>query len=100
MEYLDYRSAVGADPYAVIASTLCMMSCTMQSGCRIYLPRIVENLDWLAAVQSFDASFRTLCRRLAAHWDAEVNACAAGSVNAAADCPDLSALVKRAARLH
>lgn len=73
MEYLDYRSGADADPHAVLASTLCMMSCTMQSGCRIYLPRIAENLDWLSAVQMFDKNFRALCRRLAAHWDAEMN---------------------------
>lgn len=73
MEYLDYRHGADADPHAVLASTLCMMSCTMQSGCRIYLPRIAENLDWLSAVQVFDKNFRALCRRLATHWDAEMN---------------------------
>jgi hypothetical protein len=73
MEYLDYRHGADADPHAVLASTLCMMSCTIQSGCRIYLPRIAENLGWLSAVQEFDKNFRTLCRRLAAHWDAEMN---------------------------
>jgi hypothetical protein len=73
MEYLDYQHGADADPHAVLASTLCMMSCTIQSGCRIYLRRIAENLDWLSAVHVFDKNFRTLCRRLAAHWDAEAN---------------------------
>jgi phage tail protein X len=44
----------------------------MQSGCTIYLCRIVENLEWLAAAQLFDKDFRRLCRRLVAHWDAVV----------------------------
>jgi hypothetical protein len=72
MDYLDVKSTTGADPQAVLGATLCMMSCSMQSGCTIYLGRIVENLEWLAAAQPFDKDFRRLCRRLAAHWDAVV----------------------------
>ncbi len=74
MEYLDIRGgkeADGSDPQAVLGATLCMMSCSMQSGCRIYLVRIAENLEWLGALKSLDANFRRLCRRLAAHWEAE-----------------------------
>lgn len=74
MEYLDIRSgkeADGSDPQAVLGATLCMMSCSMQSGCRIYLARIAENLEWLGARKSLDDDFRRLCRRLAAHWEAE-----------------------------
>ena len=41
----------------------------MQSGCKIYLPRIVENLEWLAALKAFDGDFRRLCRRLSEHWE-------------------------------
>ncbi len=74
MEYLDIRGgkeADGSDPQAVLGATLCMMSCSMQSGCRIYLVRIAENLEWLGALKTLDADFRRLCRRLAAHWEAE-----------------------------
>jgi hypothetical protein len=70
MEYLDLENHPTADPFAVLGSTLCLMSCTMASGCTLYLPRIAENLDWLAARQGLDADFRRLCRRLAEHWDA------------------------------
>ncbi len=69
MDYLDIEGGAGADPQAVLGATLCMMSCTMQSGCKIYLPRIVENLEWLAALKAFDEDFRRLCRRLSAHWE-------------------------------
>lgn len=69
MDYLDIEQTDNADPLAVLGATLCMMSCTMQSGCRIYLPRIADNLDWLAARPGLDADFRRLCRRLAAHWE-------------------------------
>lgn len=72
MDYLDVRGGTGADPQAVLGATLCMMSCSMQSGCKIYLRRIVQNLEWLAAVQALDQDFRRLCRRLADHWDAVV----------------------------
>ena len=72
MEYLDVQSTAGTVPQAVLGATLCMMSCSMQSGCSIYLYRIVENLEWLAAAQAFDMDFRRLCRRLTAHWDAVV----------------------------
>ena len=72
MDYLDVEGSTGADPHAVLGATLCMMSCSMQSGCKIYLRRIVDNLEWLAAVQALDMDFRRLCRRLAVHWDAVV----------------------------
>lgn len=79
MDYLDIEGGAGADPQAVLGATLCMMSCTMQSGCKIYLPRIVENLEWLAALKAFDEDFRRLCRRLSEHWE--------GVVFAEADLP-------------
>jgi hypothetical protein len=100
MEYLDYRSADGADPHAVLAATLCMMSCSMQSGCRIYLPRIAENLDWLSAAGAFDQNFRTLCRRLAAHWEAEVSADEVAKRAAESDGSLVHAMFARWKRLH
>jgi hypothetical protein len=89
MEYLDVKSATGADPQAVLGATLCMMSCSMQSGCTIYLCRIVENLEWLAAAQLFDKDFRRLCRRLAAHWDAVVERAAQSNANVSSHNPAL-----------
>ncbi len=76
MDYLDIEGAEGTDPQAVLGATLCMMSCTMQSGCQIYLTRIADYLEWLGALKSLDEKFRRLCRRLAAHWEAEAGALA------------------------
>ncbi len=71
MEYLDVERRKDADPQAVLGATLCMMSCTMQSGCQIYLRSIAENLEWLSAIKTLDENFRRLCRRLAIHWETE-----------------------------
>lgn len=69
MDYLDLNESTDADPQAVIGATLCMMSCTMQSGCAIYLPRIARNLAWLSKRTSLDPYFRRLCDRLSDHWE-------------------------------
>ncbi len=73
MDYLDVERGADADPQAVLGATLCMMSCTMQSGCQIYLRKIAENLEWLSALKTFDENFRRLCRRLALHWESEAD---------------------------
>ena len=69
MDYLDINESNDADPQAIIGATLCMMSCTMQSGCGIYLPRIARNLEWLSNRATLDQNFRRLCDRLSLHWE-------------------------------
>jgi hypothetical protein len=74
MEYLDVKCDDSTNPNTVIAATFCMMSCTIESGCTLYLPRIADNLDWLSDRQCFDTHFRRLFARLAAHWEAKLSA--------------------------
>jgi hypothetical protein len=57
------------NPQAVIAGTFCLMSCTMQSGGAIYLPKIIDNFNYLADCEILEPPLRTLCRRMACHWE-------------------------------
>lgn len=61
-----------ATPQTVMAATLCMMSCTMQSGCWIYVTRIADNLNWLADSTELDIELRRHCQRLACHWESQL----------------------------
>ena len=65
-----FSRAIEPDPQAVIAGTLCLMSCTMQSGGALYLPKIIDNLNFLADSEDVDFRLRILCRRMACHWEA------------------------------
>ncbi|MBL8525932.1 MAG: hypothetical protein JNN20_19785 [Betaproteobacteria bacterium] len=58
----------GVSAEAVLAGTLCLMSCAMQSGSTRYLAKIVDNLDVLAACPELSREMRCVCRRLAGHW--------------------------------
>ena len=58
------------NPHAVIAGTFCLMSCTMQSGGALYLSKIIDNFNFLADCEALESSLRTLCRRMACHWEA------------------------------
>ena len=55
---------------AVVAGTLCLMSCFAHTPSRPHAERIAENLDRLAADLALTPELRTLCRRLAQRWDA------------------------------
>jgi hypothetical protein len=57
------------NPQAVIAGTFCLMSCTMQSGGALYLSRIIDNFNFLADCETLEPQLRTLCRRMACHWE-------------------------------
>jgi hypothetical protein len=72
MEDINYVQQSDASPQTVMAATLCMMSCTMQSGCWIYINRIADNLNWLAESAELEAELRRLCQRLACHWEAQL----------------------------
>ena len=58
------------NPQAVIAGTFCLMSCTMQSGGALYLAKIIDNFNFMADCEALELPLRTLCRRMACHWEA------------------------------
>ena len=55
-------------PDAMIAGTLCLMSCYAQHASPAYAARIAENLRRLAVVATLTAEFRAVCRRMADRW--------------------------------
>lgn len=58
-----------ARPEAVIAGTLCLMSCYVQHPVAIYAERVSINLSRMAGFQALSPELRTICRRLAERWD-------------------------------
>lgn len=73
MNDINYVAKNDASPQTVMAATLCMMSCTMQSGCWIYVNRIADNLNWLADSTELESELRRLCQRLACHWESQLS---------------------------
>ena len=71
MDDIFFIRKIEPDLQQVIAGTFCLMSCTMMSGGAIYLSKIIDNLNYLADDETLDASLRTLCRRMACHWEAQ-----------------------------
>ena len=57
-------------PDAIIAGTLCLMSCYAQHPAPAYAVRIAENLARLADATTRSAEFRAVCRRMAKRWTA------------------------------
>jgi hypothetical protein len=72
MDDINYVAKSDATPQTVMAATLCMMSCTMQSGCWVYVNRIADNLNWLADSAELESELRRLCQRLACHWASQL----------------------------
>lgn len=70
-------------PDAMIAGTLCLMSCYAQHPVPLYAARIADNLARLADAEAMSAEFRAVCRRMAERWNAlEADArdrCASGA---------------------
>ena len=59
-----------ADPSAaLVAGTLCLMSCFAQHPLAIYAERVAANLARLAAEPLLTPELRTVCRRLGERWD-------------------------------
>ena len=58
-----------ARPDAVIAGTLCLMSCYVQHPVALYADRIAANLNRMAQLPVLSPELRTICRRLAERWD-------------------------------
>jgi hypothetical protein len=54
---------------AVIAGTLCLMSCYVQHPVPLYAERVTNNLNRMAKSSALTPELRTICRRLAERWD-------------------------------
>jgi hypothetical protein len=57
------------DPFAMLAGTLCLMSCPRSGEAPLFVRRIIANLERLAAHPAVNAELRTVCRRLAVQWE-------------------------------
>ncbi len=77
IEFHDHDDAADVPIEAVVAGTLCLMSCSMQSGSTLYMKKIVDNLDVLASCSSLSCEMRRVCRRLASHWQSAMDSGAA-----------------------
>ncbi len=62
-------SVDGAGPDAVIAGTLCLMSCYLAHPAPIYADRVAANLARMARFATLTPELRTICERLAGRWD-------------------------------
>lgn len=60
------------EPQALVAGTLCLLSCPGSTEAPLYIRRIVANLERLAAHPALASELRTVCRRLAAQWEARL----------------------------
>lgn len=65
----DPSTATLAGADAVLAGTLCLMSCFVQHRLPLYAERIASNLHVLALDAALTAEMRTLCERLAMRWN-------------------------------
>lgn len=54
---------------ALVAGTLCLMSCYARSPRQCHANRIVQNLDALAHEAGVTPELRSLCRRLCDRWE-------------------------------
>ena len=61
-----------ADPFALLAGTLCLMSCPNAGRAPLYLRRIVCNLECLSEHPAVTGEMRTVCRRLAQQWERQL----------------------------
>ena len=78
---------------AVVAGTICLMSCSMQSGSKAYVQKIVDNLDILAGCRELSSELRGVCRRLAGHWQYELD-------RLSTSCEPSPTVEQRISRLH
>ena len=59
-----------ARPEALIAGTLCLMSCYAQHASPAYAARVADNLLRLSGAGVLTPEFRTVCHRMATRWRA------------------------------
>jgi hypothetical protein len=57
------------DPMGVIGATLCMLSCSLQSGTTLHLPKIIANFAWLSERSDLGQELQVCCRRLGIHFE-------------------------------
>lgn len=60
-------------PDALIAGTLCLMSCYVAHPVALYAERVKENLGKLSDLTELSPELRLVCRRLSERWDAIVD---------------------------
>ena len=61
---------VVTSPEAVIAGTLCLMSCYTDRPVAAYADRVAANLARMSSFACISPELRTICARLARQWDA------------------------------
>ena len=66
---MSFPSSDPSHAEAIVAGTLCLMSCFAHAPSRPQAERIACNLDSLANQRTLTPELRTLCRRLAERWD-------------------------------
>ena len=66
-------ASLDGTPDAVIAGTLCLMSCYVQNPVPIYAERVAGNLETMARLADLSPELRTICRRLADRWEGILN---------------------------
>lgn len=62
-------SDADAGAAAMVAGTLCLMSCYVQHPVAIYADRVAGNLQRIAHHDGLSPELRAICRRLADRWD-------------------------------
>jgi hypothetical protein len=72
------------EPQALLAGTMCLMSCPNSTEAPLFVRRIVANLEKLAGHPALSAEMRTVCRRLAAQWEERLQGGPAGGHGPAA----------------
>jgi hypothetical protein len=60
-------------PDALIAGTLCLMSCYVAHPVTLYAERVKDNLGKPADLTELSPELRLVCRRLSERWDAIVD---------------------------
>jgi hypothetical protein len=83
-------------PEALLAGTLCLMSCATRSGCALYARKIADNLDRLSAHPALSQEMRTVCRRLACEWEQRAD----GEADAKSASTNLHEMLRSQSRLH
>ena len=68
VRFQDHSPMEDVPVEAVVAGTMCLMSCAMQTGSMMYVRKIVDNLDLLASSANLSGEMRSVCRKLAGHW--------------------------------
>ena len=74
VSFHDHSPAEEVPLEAILAGTMCLMSCAMQTGSMMYVKKIVDNLDLLSSSRNLSREMRSVCRKLACHWQCALDA--------------------------